>query len=184
MKSKFSIFVIVSSLLLVVSSCSNSSQSKPSAVVEEQQLGDNQILNIMMTVDRGEIAAAQEATKKAVSPIVSGYAKYLIEQHQSNLEHLSQLSEELKLEPKESAISNSLIADGKNGLKALGELQGKAFDKAFIDAMVKGHQGGLKLIDSKLVPETKNPELKASVAQFRQMVSTHLEKGLEIQKSL
>ncbi len=152
--------------------------------MQEQQLGDNQIVKIMMTVDKGEIAAAQEAKGKKVSPSVEVYAKYLIQQHQRNLEELTELAKQLGLRPKESAISNSLATNGKHGLKALGKLQGRAFDKAYIDAMVKGHQEGLELIDTKVLPQTKNPQLKAFVEQFRDIVSEHLEKGLEIQINL
>ena len=179
MKPIFCMFVFFGSLLLSVSSCSDHSRS-----VQEQQLEDSQILNIMMTVDKGEIATSEEATKKKVSPSVDFYAKYLIQQHQKNLEELTQLAKQLGLEPKESGISNSLDTSGKNDLKAFDALQGKAFDKAFIDAMVKEHQGGLELIETKLLPDTKNPQLKVAVEHFRKMVSDHLEKGLKIQKTL
>lgn len=184
MKPSFYAFVICSSLLLFVSSCSDYSKSTHAGSTQEQHLGDSQIIDIMMTVDKGEIAAAQEATKKKVSPSVESYAKYLIQQHQRNLEELAQLAKQLGLEPKESDISNSLVTGGKHDLKTLGALQDQAFDKAFIATMVKGHQEGLQLIDTKLFPQTKNPQLKVFVEQFRRMVADHLEKGLEIQKTL
>jgi putative membrane protein len=182
MKPSFCALVFFSSSLLIVSSCSD--HSKPTHAVQEQQLGESQIINIMMTVDKGEIAAAQEATKKKVMPSVDLYAKYLIQQHQRNLEALTQLAKQLGIEPKESVISNSIAISGKHDLKTLGELQDKAFDKGFIDTMVKEHQEGLELIDTKLLPQTKNTQLKAFVEQFRNMVSDHLEKGLQIQRTL
>jgi putative membrane protein len=152
--------------------------------MQEQQLGEGQIINIMMAVDKGEIAAAQQATQKKVSPAVDLYAKYLIQQHQRNLEELTQLAKQLRLEPQESAISTSLVNNGKHDLKAQDELQDNAFDKAFIAAMIKDHQAGLELIDTKLIPQTKNPQLKVFVEQFRKMVAEHLEKGREVQKTL
>ncbi len=172
MKLVFCVFVFFSSLFV------------PGYSAQEQQLGEGQILNIMMTIDKGEIAAAKEATKKKVTPAVDLYAKHLIEQHQRNLEELIQFAKQEKIEPKESEISNSMVASGKTDLKALSALQGKAFDKAFIDAMVTGHQEGLKLIDTKLFPEAKSPQLQMSLEQFRKMVAAHLEKGLTIQKTL
>ena len=184
MKFSFWSFMLLSILSLFVSSCSEYSKSTHADSMHEQQLSDNQIINIMMTVDKGEISAAEEATKKKVSPAVDLYAKYLIQQHQRNLEVLTQLAKQLGLEPKESAISNSLVKQGKHGLKKLDELKDKVFDKAFIDAMVKDHQDGLHLIDTKLLPQTKNPQLKEFVEQFRHMVSDHLEKGLQIQRTL
>ena len=185
MNLNFCAFVFCSSLLsLSVFSYSDLAKSAHAETLQEKRLGDNQIINIMMTVDKGEIAAAEEATKRQVSPAVDLYAKYLIQQHQKNLEKLTQLTQQLGIEPKESDLSNSMIANGHQGLKALDELQGKAFDKAFVDAMVKDHQEGLQLIDTKLIPQTQNPQLKVFVVQFRNMVFAHLEKGLEVQRSL
>ena len=183
MKSIFCTLFFFSSLLFFVSSCSDYLQSTPAGSAEEQQLGDGQIINIMMTVDKGEISASREALKRRLSPAIDLYAKYLIQQHQNNLEELTELAKQLGLEPKESSISNSLETGGKHDLKALGELRDQAFDKGFIDAMVKDHQEGLKLIDTKLLPQTKNPQLKVSVERFRGMVADHLEKGLKIQST-
>lgn len=178
------IFVVYISLSLVVSGCSNNYQSVSVGTQEKQMLDDGQIINIMMTVDKGEIAASQEALKKKSSSIVNNYANYLIQQHQSNLDQLMKLSNQSGIKPKESTISNSLVAQGKDGYQELGKLQGKEFDKAFIDAMVKGHQDGLKLIDTKLLQQAKNPQVKASLEQFRTMVADHLEKALKIQSLL
>ncbi len=180
MKSIFYTFVIFTSLLFA-SSCS---ESTPAKTAQQQQLSDNQILNIMMTVDKEEIAASQLATKKYMSSSVDNYAKYLIHMHQQNLNKLTALATQLKLTPTESDISNSMISGGKENLKKLDELQGAAFDKAFMNAMVTGHQNGLKLIDTTLLPETQNPKLKVSVKQFRKMVADHLEKGLKVQQHL
>lgn len=184
MKPSLFTFIFFSSIVLVVSSCSDHSKPTSTESTQEKHLEDSQILNIMMTVDKGEIAAAQVAIHKKTSPVVDSYAKYLLQQHQKNLEALTQLAQQLGLVLKESAISNSMVASGKDELKSLEALQNQAFDKAYIDGMVKGHQGGLQLIDTKLLPQTKNPQLKVSVEQFRKMVSDHLEKALEIQKTL
>lgn len=182
MKPIFCAFIFLSSLLMMTSCSEQSKLTRAEA--EDQQLADNQIINIMMTIDKGEIAAAQEAKNKQASPAVNGYAKYLIDQHQRNLEELTQLAKQLGLEPKDSAISKTLSTDGENDLKKLHKLQGKEFDKAFIDAMVKGHQGGLEVVDTKLLLQAKNPQLKSFVEQFRKMVSNHLEEGLKIQQTL
>lgn len=178
MKTIFNTFIIFASLIFV-SSCSDSTKS-----TQKEQLSDNQIINIMMTVDKQEIAASQLATKKYMNTAVDNYAKYLIQMHQQNLKELATLATQLNLPPTESDISNSMIANGKQNLKSLEDLQGAAFDKAFINAMVAGHENGLKLIDTTLLPETQNPKLKASVKHFRKMVENHLEKGLKVQKNL
>lgn len=177
-------FAFLSSLMFFVSSCSEQSDANRAVTSQEQQLGDNQIIEIMMTIDKGEIAASQEAAFKKVNPSVLNYARYLINQHQRNLQQLAQLTQQLGIEPKESAIAKSLENEGKHDLESLNALPNTSFDKAFINAMIKGHQDGLKLIDTKLLPQTKNPQLKIFVENFRKMVANHLEKAREVQKSL
>src|ERR1700722_18905200 len=141
MKTRF--LVICSSLLLLVPGYSSPVQSANAGAQQEQKLDDGQIINIMMSVDKVEIAASKEAEKKKASPTVDNYAKYLIQQHQSDLDELTQLSKELRIDSRESTISRSLATSGKQTLENLSKLQGQEFERAYIDAMVKDHQGGL-----------------------------------------
>ncbi len=184
MKPKVYSFVLLSSLMMCISSCMDYSQAGSTESAQENQLNDGQIINIMMTVDKGEIAFAQNGLKKNLNIQVNRYAKYLVHQHKRNLETLIQLTKQWGLEPLESVISNSLITQGKQSGKAYDELQENELDMAFVDAMIKDHQAGLKLIDTQLLPQAKNPQLKIFVEQFRAMVSNHLEKGLEMERML
>lgn len=183
MKSKLCAYVVLSGLFFVAAQA-NSSQSNPAVATQAEQLGDDQILKIMMAVDNGEIEASKEALKKQTSDEVKSYAKYLVDDHQKNLDKLKKLANQQGLQPKDSSLSQALDNGAKQTLSNLTQLQGKAFDKAYIDAMVKDHQKGMQVIESKLLPQAKNGEFKAAVEDFRKMVSEHLEKGLKIQKKL
>lgn len=152
------------------------------ASVQEQGLDDGQIVQIMMAINEGEITAAKEALKKKLTPSVESYANYLLQQHQQNQEELLALTKQLQLEPQDSPVSQTVETSGKGDLRDLEALQGPAFDKAYVDTMVKEHQGGLNVIESKLIPQAKNAQLKSFVEKFRTMVSLHLQKGKELQK--
>lgn len=149
---------------------------------QKQKLEDRQIVQIMMDVDKGEIATSKEALKKNMNKPVKLYALFLIQQHEGNLESLTQLAKEIGLEPTESPQSISMASHGKQDLEKLSALNGVEFEKAFIDAMVKGHQGGLNLIDTKLSKEVHNSQLKNFLINFRAMVADHLQKALVLQK--
>lgn len=179
MKIVFYTFIIFASLNL--SGCVGSATSKPT---QEQQLTSNQIINIMMAVDKMEIDLPKIATKKEPAPLVKHFAEYLIRQHQNNLDELTLLTNEWKMEPQKSSISDSLNANSKQMAEKLEGLQGTEFDTAYIDAMVKSHQAGLNLIHTKLMPQAKTPQMEEIVEQFRKMVARHLEKALKVQKRL
>lgn len=182
MKLNYCACIIFGSLSLLASSCTESHKNH-ATTNQEQQLSENQIIKIMMTVDEGEIDAAEEALEKKLNPSVEAYAKYLIQQHQKNLDELKQLTKQLDVDLKESVISDTLKKESEQENDKLEDLPDNEFNSAFISAMIKDHQNGLKLIDSKLAPQTKNPQLKIAVEKFRNMVADHLEKAREIQKT-
>ena len=173
---KLSSLAFLSSILLFVS-CSM--PSKPTI-----ELNNSQIIEIMMTVDKLEIAAAKVAKKKMTTPPVGAFADYLMQQHQENLDELIQLTRQLNIEPQESAISKKLVADRDALVESLSKLDGKQFDVAYVEAMIKSHRDGLELIDSELLPQVQTARWKSVVEKFRAMVKRHLERGLAVQKTL
>ena len=193
-KTKFILMASLSSLLLLTTACSwdQSKQihsSKGSAESNEasdskEGIEDRQIIDVIMTIDKNEIALAKEVSKKGGNKKVELFAKYLIRQHERNLDHLIKLAKEVGLEPLSSPLSTTLAADGQEGLKKLSALNGKEFDKAFIDAMVKGHEAGLALIDSNLSKNATNPHLKTFIGHTRAMVDDHFHKALRLQKTV
>ena len=183
MNSRFFLYVFFNCLMLGVSGVVDQRAIYAEAT-HEQQLDDAQIVNIMMTVNKAEITAAEDVLKRNVSPAVKDYAKTLLQQHETNQKQLLELTKQLGIEPKESPISNDVEKGGKEDLTSIEKLEGPAFDKAYINAMVKEHQGGLKVIETKLFPQATNPQLKAFVDKFRNMVYSHFEKGLQLQRNL
>jgi putative membrane protein len=63
------------------------------------------------------------------------------------------------------------------------QLQGAAFDSAFMDAQVQGHQQVLSLLQS-AQSQAQNSSLQQHVAAAIKGVQSHLEKGQQLQQSL
>ncbi len=159
--------------------------SSPSdTLAKRQQIEDQKIVGIIMIVDHNEIVAADEVKHKKVCKKVGRYAANLHSQHEANLKALMKLAKTTGLQPTTSRISTTLTKDGQQGLTTLSALDNKAFEIAYIDAMVQGHQGGLQLIDTNLLKNVTNPKLKMFVKQTRAMVAHHLKLALKIQKEL
>lgn len=173
-------------LLLVVCGCTTQSEfiNSEEASIQSEQIDDQQVVEIILAIDRTEMTEANEAPNNDASQSVRLYAKYLSRQHRRNLERTLSLSKELGLEPKESPLSSKITLQGIESLKTLSELSGKAFDTAFVNITVKDHQGVIEIIDTQLLPGAKNPKLKMLVKKFRAMIEDHLKKGLRLQKSL
>lgn len=152
--------------------------------VQTQRLTDGQILAIILAVDQSEMAAAKEIDQKGVQGSVREYADYLYQQHHQNSLFLTKLAQQLHITPVSSTIETSVKTDGVKGLHNLQALTGPSLDTAYMSAMVKGHAGGLHLIDTTLLKDVSNPQLKAAIVSFRKIVAHHEALGLKVQTNL
>lgn len=150
--------------------------------VQTQKNGE--IIAVLITVDKNEIALAELALKKERTPAVKKYAQMLKRQHTQNLHEALKLSKKIGLAPVDTARVTSLQKEGVEGLATLSPLKGKDFDKAYIDAMVSGHTAVLKMIDKNLLKNVSNSSLKEFVIATRPHIVFHLQQGQIIQKAL
>ncbi|MGC1181964.1 DUF4142 domain-containing protein [Legionella sp.] len=145
---------------------------------------DGEIIAILITVDKNEIALAKLALKKNTTPQIKNYAQMLKTQHTQNLNEALKLSKKIGLAPVDSSTVSFLQKEGVKGLATLSTLKSKDFDKAYINAMVSGHTAVLKMIDDNLLKNVSNSSLKEFVIATRPHIKFHLQQGQIIQKEL
>jgi len=145
---------------------------------------NGQIVAILVAVDQSEIAAAEVALPHLVTPAVIAFAEYLKKHHTENLVQLSQLQKTTEIQTSASQQLAAMQTQGNEQLKVLSAAPEKGYDALYLRDMVNGHAGGLKLIDTELLKQATNPQLKAFLVEFRKMVARHLEIALELQKKL
>lgn len=63
-------------------------------------------------------------------------------------------------------------------------LDGKAFDKAYVDREVAYHQQVIDALDTVLIPNAQNAELKALLTKVRPAFVEHLNHAKHLQASL
>ena len=133
--------------------------------------GDANALAVLATVDKDEIAAAKVALTKGMGKGAEEYAHMMVHDHEANL------AQTKKLTPTDTA-HNAAVAPVKKDddamMAKLKPLDGKAFEKAYIDAMVAGHTKVLGKLDNELLPNASDPKVKAHLQKTREAVSKHL----------
>ncbi len=90
----------------------------------------------------------------------------------------------LKVQPEPRATSKSLSEGDEENVAALKKLEGGAFDKAYVDHEVAYHQQVLDAIHSTLLPNAKNPQLKALLEKVTPAFRSHLEHAKHLQGQL
>ena len=145
---------------------------------------DSQIAAIANAAHDAEIAQAKLALHKAKDPQVKAFAQMMIEQHGEAKKQAQSLVTTLGITPEPTSASTGIENDSESGIKSLDTLSGHDFDKAYIDLQVKGHKDVLDMLDQKLIPLAKSPELKKALTDFRPKVADHLARAQELQQKL
>lgn len=159
-------------------------EATPTEPAAQARLTDAQIVKITDTVNTGEVEQAKLAKQRAKNPAVKKFAAQMITQHTNAKQQGLKLSKQTDLTPQESAVSAELASKGTKTLEALKAADAESFDREYIDSQVEQHQEVLDQLDSHLIPEATNPELKAGLQKDRAMVEMHLKDAKQIQDSL
>jgi len=143
---------------------------------------DAEVLSFVLAVDVNEILAAATAQKKKVSQPVMDYAKMLHTQHGENMAKTIQVGQSIKVTPSDTKAVDDLKKKGAAELGMLVPLDGKDFETAYVDAMIKGHTEVLSMIDTKLLTTAKNDALKAHLTETRGHVAMHLDQAKKLRE--
>jgi putative membrane protein len=152
--------------------------------VSDSMPNDAQITKILHETNEGEIDLAKLAKSKSKNDEVKKFADHMIKDHTSNNKMGKQLTNKLNIKPVTSENSEEMKKEGSEKLAELKKLDGKEFDKAYMDSQVNTHTKVLSDLDNTMLTSAKNPELKAMLEKTRTAVSQHLDQAKKIQSTL
>jgi predicted outer membrane protein len=137
---------------------------------------DSLALGLLAVVDDHEIQAAQQALSKQVSAPVAAYARMMEKAHTDNLVATKGFGA-LADTPEVQSMKEKAASD----LAELGKQSGKAYETAYVDAMVKGHTDALALIDGRLLSLASTGPVRDHLTKTRGHVAMHLEEARKLQ---
>ncbi len=145
---------------------------------------DPQIAAIVVTANQVDIDAGKLALSKSKSKNVKKFAQLMVTDHTGVNKSASDLVKKLHVTPESNPTSQSLQKGGDDNLAALKKLSGSAFDRAYIDHEVAYHQAVIDAVDTTLIPNAQNAELKALLVKVRPAFVAHLEHAKQLQSTL
>lgn len=145
---------------------------------------DPQIAAIVVTANQVDIDAGKLAARRTHSRDVRDFAQRMVTDHTGVNKSAVALVTKLKVTPEDNPTSLSLKAGGEQNLKNLKTLKGAALDKAYVDHEVTYHEQVLDAVDTVLIPNATNADLKALLVQVRPAFVAHLEHAKRIQAAL
>jgi putative membrane protein len=145
---------------------------------------DPQIAAIVVTANQVDIDAGKLAEAKAQSPEVKSFAQSMVTDHTAVNKAAGDLVHKLKVTPEDTATSDSLKKGGDDNIANIKKLQGKTFDRAYVDHEVAYHQAVIDALDNTLIPNAHNAELKSLLVKVRPSFVAHLEHAQHLQSSM
>ncbi|MFY0576833.1 DUF4142 domain-containing protein [Cystobacter fuscus] len=148
-------------------------------------LSDEEIAQVFITMNMGEIQQGELARQQATSPEVRRFAEQLVQDHTAANQELQTRLRALGITPRENPLSQQLMAESNQLLMILrASADTGTFDLAYMDVQVFLHAQTLFLRDSVLQPQLRNAELRDFVLATRGAVQRHLDTAISLQKGL
>jgi putative membrane protein len=157
----------------------------PLAAAAQADLGDAQILHIVVTANQVDVDAGKLARTKSAGKETRAFAERMIADHDALNTQVTALAKRLRLKPEDNAVSRSLHQGGRDNLANLRGLnKGPGFDRAYVAHEVAYHEVVLDVIDRTLVAGARNAELKALLVTARPAFAAHLEHARQLQATI
>jgi putative membrane protein len=160
----------------------------PPSELSQTQVGaapsDGQLLEILATVDSGEVAQAQLAISKATSTQVRDFANAMIDQHSRAKQQGTQLAAEANLTPAPSPTSRELQRKGDAMITELHATEAAQFDETYMQSQIKQHKEVLDMLDNQLLPSAGNASCREYIMTARSMVQHHLTQAQQVERFL
>lgn len=174
------------SLVLIVPACARAPRAveAPKQVARTERVSDANIAAIVVAANNADIAYANMAMSKAMSPGVRAFAQTMINDHSGVNKATVDLITRLGVTPVENSVSLDLRDNSEVTRDKLRDRDGAEFDKEYMDNEIKYHNTLLKTLDDMLIPSAQNGDLRSLLRNTRLAVTAHLEHAKAIRSSL
>ena len=148
------------------------------------KLTDPEIASVAVTANQIDIDNAAIALKKSKDQDVLKFAQTMTSDHKAVIDQAVKLVTKLGVTPKDNGMSQKLLADAKKSQKSLNGKSGTEFNKAYVDNEVAYHKAVISAIETVLIPQSQNKELKDLLVNVLPAFKTHLEHAEMLQSKL
>ncbi|MEO7043059.1 MAG: DUF4142 domain-containing protein [Gemmatimonadaceae bacterium] len=141
---------------------------------------DAGIFAALSAANQGEIDAGKMAETKATSAAVKSFAHDMVIAHTAMLNEGNLLAKKLNITPDAAAADSINMMNQATGAALTAAAKGAAFDSAYVNAQVAGHQYVLDMI-KRDEGAAQNAQLKSALTSAEPKVQAHLDRIKAIQ---
>jgi putative membrane protein len=146
----------------------------PAAATRQGRISDANIAAMVLASNNTDISYARLAPTRAQRDDVKKFAERMLTDHTGVSALVTELLRKLDVAPEDNAISLDMRDESANKRDIMRELSGFAFDSTYIENEVAYHTKFLASIDSQMMPNVRNAELRNLLVAVRPAVAAHL----------
>jgi putative membrane protein len=171
-------------LMIVAATAAALGMSAIVSGAEPEKLDDAKIATIALTAHEIDVERGKLASKKTRNEEVKQLADQMVTDHGAGKVEVLDLATKLKVTPVQSAVTKGLKDGATQTAGSLKKLKGAAFDKAYVDAEVAYHQAVIDAVNTVLLPNVKNAEVKQLLVNTLPTLQGHLIHAQQLQTRL
>jgi putative membrane protein len=145
---------------------------------------DAQIAHIAYTAGQIDVDAATQALAKSKNEDVRSFAQEMLRDHTAVNKQALALVTKLNVTPQDNDTSRALSKQAKEERDKLAKLNGAEFDKAYVANEVAYHNTVNSALETTLIPDATNPELKSLLQIGLKLFQGHQEHAEHLAASL
>jgi putative membrane protein len=147
------------------------------------KLSDAEVAHVAVIANQIDIDYAAIAKEKSRNADILKFAQTMANDHSAVSAQAAALAKKLGVTPKENAVSKQLLDGARKKQKELRALSSHAFDKNYINNEVAYHQAVIGAVETLLIPETENSELRELLKNVLPALKAHLAHAEMVQKA-
>jgi putative membrane protein len=151
---------------------------------KQTKLTDPEIASVAVTANQIDIDFAQIAIEKSKNTEILNFAKTIANDHKAVIDQAVALVTRLKVSPQANDLSKKLLSDAEKTKAMLKRTKASNFDKVYIDNEVAYHKAVIGAVETVLVPQSANAELKGLLEKVLPALRTHLAHAEMVQQKL
>lgn len=155
-----------------------------SSFAQSPKLSDPEVASAAVTANQVDIDYAAIALKTSKNKEILNFATTMTNDHKAVIAQAIALVTKLKVTPETNYLTKKLLADAAVTQKQLKSKKGNAFDMAYINNEVAYHKAVISAVETLLIPDTDNAELKTLLQNVVPALKTHLAHAEMVQKMI
>lgn len=148
------------------------------------QLTDPNIAAVASASNQDEIRSSRMALEKGENAQVKQFAQRMVTDHSRMEQEMQALLQSKGMTPQDNPQSTQMTQASQSALQAMQGMSGRQFDSAYVAHQVRSHQATLQALETMLIPNARDPQMKSMLETARPAVAQHLADAQKLQGSI